>query len=222
MKKTKRKIICFDLDGTLVISTPVWHESLMEIINLDEDLIQAEELRGYVGYTVSQILKEKFKDWEKDKIKDTVTKIRSKFLEKLEKVDLIEGALDVLNLLKEDYDLAVLSNDTEDEIFKILEAAGIDSGLFSFVVGSDDVENPKPSPDELLSIKFATDQDILCMVGDAETDIKSASAAGITAVLVNTGLISDEKARLIPFDFRIDSVNDLPSILNDIENQQGQ
>jgi phosphoglycolate phosphatase len=94
----------------------------------------------------------------------------------------IEGTLKKLK--KSQLKLAIASTDTHKrtvESFKALNMASI----FDVIVGSDDVQNGKPSPDMILTILKATDcrPEATVVVGDSMSDMQMGRNAGVQACI---------------------------------------
>lgn len=72
--------------------------------------------------------------------------------------------------------------------------------FFSIVVTGDDVERPKPDPEGIYKAMTAlgANADQTWFVGDSDTDIQAARAAGVTAVGVNWFSVSQKAGGLDP------------------------
>ncbi|WP_370674580.1 HAD-IA family hydrolase [Pleomorphomonas sp. PLEO] len=86
------------------------------------------------------------------------------------------------------FGLAVCTNKREDLSHAVLKGTGL-SPLFSAVVGGDSLPEHKPHPRPLLeAIALAGGRaDMAVMVGDSETDIATARAAGVPVIAVDFG-----------------------------------
>lgn len=81
--------------------------------------------------------------------------------------------------------LAVATNKPSSLSALLLEQLGL-TGLLDHVVGPEDVEHRKPAPDALLLLcrRAGVEPARAAMVGDMETDVDAARAAGVAAILV--------------------------------------
>ena len=98
---------------------------------------------------------------------------------------LFEGAEDALRRLKEaGLKLAIATNDRRSDAEESFRMAGVLS-LFDAVVGADEVENPKPSPDmiQLACERCGTEPGNMIYFGDQPTDMRAGRAAGVRAVV---------------------------------------
>jgi phosphoglycolate phosphatase-like HAD superfamily hydrolase len=102
-----------------------------------------------------------------------------------------------VNLKNSGLILAVASTDTHSRIIESFKALGI-AGIFTLIVGPEDVANGKPAPDMILEIlnKTGCKADETIMVGDSISDMKMGRNAGVKACIgVLTGITSDLQLR---------------------------
>ena len=98
---------------------------------------------------------------------------------------LFDGAEDALRRLKKaGLKLAIATNDRRADAEESFRVAGV-LPLFDVVVGADEVENPKPSPDmvQLACEKCGTEPENMIYFGDQPTDMLAGRAAGVKAVV---------------------------------------
>jgi len=111
---------------------------------------------------------------------------------------LFEGVADALvNLKNSGLILAVASTDTHNRIIESFKALGI-AGIFTLIVGPEDVANGKPAPDMILEIlkKTGCRADETIMIGDSISDMKMGRNAGVKACIgVLTGITSGLQLR---------------------------
>jgi HAD superfamily hydrolase (TIGR01549 family) len=111
---------------------------------------------------------------------------------------LLEGVADALmNLKNSGLILAVASTDTHKRIVESFKTLGI-AGVFTVIVGPEDVANGKPAPDMILEIlkKTGCDADETIVVGDSISDMKMGRNARIKACIgVLTGITSRVQLR---------------------------
>jgi len=101
------------------------------------------------------------------------------------KPTLFEGAEEALRRLKDSgLKLAIATNDRRADAEESFRAAGV-LPLFDAVVGADEVENPKPSPDmiHLACERCGSEPLDTLYFGDQPTDILAGRAAGARAVV---------------------------------------
>ncbi len=97
---------------------------------------------------------------------------------------------------------------------RVLEEVGL-SGYFDVVLGSDSVDEKKPSPKPIYKVmeilSFRSDETLI--VGDSNYDIESGKAAGTTTIAVSYGY--RDASVLKDADFIIDDIRDLKKILTE-------
>jgi len=79
--------------------------------------------------------------------------------------------------------MAVATNEVRARASKALEEAGL-LPLIDVIVGVDEVENPKPAPDLIVSacLRCGVSPSMAVYVGDQPEDLMAAEAAGVRAV----------------------------------------
>jgi phosphoglycolate phosphatase len=107
----------------------------------------------------------------------------------IKSVELYDGIEQLLKkLTDENYTLSIATNASNEFAMKTTAHLGI-SKYFNYVVGYDDVDEPKPQPDMIL--KTMDDLGFECidtiLVGDSHKDLLSAQQSKIDCHLVNWG-----------------------------------
>jgi beta-phosphoglucomutase len=120
---------------------------------------------------------------------DAVFGLKKKYYYELARGESIAFAdtASALTQLSKEFRMAVLSN-TFRFFFEEFFPKSL-AGLFDTTLFFDEVENPKPSPDPLITVlkRLKIHADDCCYVGDAVEDIQMAVAAGAHAFSVTTG-----------------------------------
>ena len=97
--------------------------------------------------------------------------------------------------------------------------AKIPLNYFSLIIGSDDVNHVKPSPDQLLLAKRKLKSKIIAHIGDSINDIIAAKSAKILVISVATGNHKKSELRKLKPDFLLNNLKDVPKIINKLNNQ---
>jgi phosphoglycolate phosphatase len=116
------------------------------------------------------------------------------------KTSLYPGAVDALeDLRSQGYALGVCTNKPSDLAETLLNRLGV-RDLFGSMIGADTLPVRKPDPQPYLeAVKQAGgDPRSSLLIGDTETDVKTAQAAGVPVVLVGFGPEGTGVARLVP------------------------
>ncbi|MET0640694.1 MAG: HAD family hydrolase [Hyphomicrobium sp.] len=212
--------IVFDLDGTLIDTAPDLAEATNHVLStLGLERIHELEIRPFVGHGALAMI-------------EGAVKAHGRKLSERELHDLFEvfivyysahladysvpyphliAALD--GLKAEGATLAVCTNKMEAQALGVLRALKLD-GYFSALTGRDSLGHYKPDPRHLTgTIALAGGRvDKSIMVGDSETDIKTAKAAHVPVVAVSFGYSVDPVASFGP-NAIIDDYRDLRSAI---------
>jgi phosphoglycolate phosphatase len=191
---TKKEIIVFDLDGTLINSAPdlcyALNQTLSEI-NIPE--ITLQEVMGYLGDGALELIKRGITKYSNIKNFDTEL-LRLRFLEiydncLLNKTDFYPNVLQSLKDLKKmDFTLAICTNKPELLAKRIINGLN-GSSFFDIITGGDTYEFRKPDPRHLINTILETGKKVeaAIMIGDSDNDINCAKKANIPSIAVNFG-----------------------------------
>ena len=224
MKFENKKVILFDLDGTLINSGPdlaLAVNHMLQILNREtfsEDIID-----GWVG-NGAQMLVQRALSGQRE-IDETLD------------ADLCSDALDIfltfyaqnlcvatvtysnvpatLTRLKEmGYRLVIVTNKPFAFVEPILESLTL-SGLFKLILGGDSLDKKKPDPLPLLHAceKMNVSAEQCVMVGDSKNDILAANEAGMQSIGVTYGYNYGEDIGLHNPTVKIDDFSELLELL---------
>ena len=98
----------------------------------------------------------------------------------------------------------------------MLKGAKIDKKIFKEIIGVDDVRRSKPYPDEIFKAEHLAKQKADFIVGDSIYDIIAGRKARIKTIGVLSGHYSRILLKKQGADHIINSVNDLPKLLKEI------
>lgn len=208
--------VVFDLDGTLVDTAPDLAEATNYVLQtLGLDRVNELEIRPFVGHGALAMI-------------DGAIKSHGRTLSARELHDLFEvfityygahiadrsvpypNVIPTLEALRRDgATLAVCTNKIEMQARAVLEALKLD-GYFSALTGRDSLGSYKPDPRHLTGTiaRAGGRPESSIMVGDSETDIRTAKAAGIPVIAVSFGYSVDPVASFGP-DAIVDDYSDL-------------
>jgi phosphoglycolate phosphatase len=212
--------IAFDLDGTLVDTAPDLigaTNHVMGIAGLAP--VEPARIRDSISFGARAMIVQGLKVHGTELTSTEVDRLHERFLAHY--ADNIAvgsrpfpGLVSALDRLSEaGARLAVCTNKQERLSRRLLDALGL-TARFAFVAGRDTFDVFKPHPDHLTkAIRMAGgDPARAVMVGDSETDVKTARAAGIPVVGVPFGYTDIPMHDLAP-DALIEHYDELPSAL---------
>ncbi len=210
-----KKLICFDLDNTLVYSDKAHisacNEALKKLGLKEKSSNFLKNLFGMPHSEIARILLAKFNK----KLSNQFLIYYNKFLiQNCNYVKAIPGVKKTLIKLSKNYDLAILSNCSKSTIKATLKGAKINLKLFKILIGNDNVKRSKPYPDEILKAEKLEHHKPYFMVGDSIYDIIAGNKAKVKTIAVLTGHSSKNKLKKYHPNFILKSVNEVLRLLN--------
>lgn len=182
-----KKVIIFDLDGTIVNLTVDWMTLKDKLVDkyrqIYKEQFEVERVSKYLEKIVEKndenILENFFdiiRQYELEHIKDTQPIDETIFF--IKNKDLFG--------VRNDTKFAILSLNTRITIIRALELARIHDKI-DFIIGREDVRKWKPAPEGLIKIKnyFKVKKEEMVYFGDLENDLLTGKNAGIDTYLVD-------------------------------------
>jgi phosphoglycolate phosphatase len=215
--------VIFDLDGTLIDSTPIYYE-LIDVtfarlgIPPVSKIVLLEAMKDG-EFEWDLVLPDGMKSRKEEVIKNARTIIDDIAPSMFSKqVKLIPGTAEVLKKISAAGMRLALATSTVRDYLAVklapLKAAGIEN-LLEVIITADDVQNKKPHAEPLVkcSKRLGLDAVQCAYVGDTRVDIRAGNAAGMQTVGVLTGFdgydaLKKEKPKVI-----INSIADLQGAL---------
>lgn len=215
--------IFFDLDGTLVDSVPDLTAAVNVMLRqLGLPAREEAQVRTWVGNGMDNLLHRALTNDMAGQAEPELF-ARAKPLYKAAYADhisvyseLYPGVREGLAELRDaGFPMACVTNKLVEFALPLLKQLGIDH-FFATVVGGECIPRPKPAPDALLlcaeRLKVPVDRGL--MVGDSLNDVGAARNAGCSVVCVPYGYNHGRDIREARPDVVIDSIAELPPLLN--------
>ncbi len=214
----EKRLIAFDLDGTLIDSVPDLAVGVQRALQ-DVGLAQPSEaqVRDWVG-NGAQVLVERALTWALGERPEAALQqngyeafMRHYGAAPNAWTTLYPGVSEALHALREaGFALALITNKPERFIAPILDHFGL-LALFTLTVGGDSLSEKKPSPVPLIHVAQALDiaPSASVMVGDSRHDIAAGKAAGFATVALPYGYNHGEPIAQSQPDLLVSSLRDL-------------
>ena len=181
MDLTNKKLIIFDLDGTLVDSGgDIMTANNLTLKTFGFKPISYKKVKSIIGQGImGNIIKSLA--MQKKKVTEAQRQAMYDFFFNYYKKNVYvksrpyPGIKRLLKRLKQDYQLAVCSNKMEKLTKIVLQKSGLKQ-YFSFVAGGDTFKHKKPHPSVLLNVikKFQLQRKDAIFIGDSEHDYHAA------------------------------------------------
>ncbi len=191
-----RKLIIFDLDGTILNTLDDLADSTNYALRVSRFPTRTiEEVRCFVGNGIRKLIERAVPEGT---AQDMVEKVLADFTVHYgehcaDKTRPYEGIEEVITRLREMGCMtAVVSNKADFAVQELCEQYF--PGLFDYVVGEREGIRRKPSPDSVLAVldKLGTAKEETVYVGDSDVDIQTAQNAGIDILSVEWGFRDKE------------------------------
>ncbi len=216
------RAILFDLDGTLIATSNRWGDLLGETLErlrilprrldaraLGRRLVLAAEMpMNYAVAALERLGIDRALQGLADRVR------RSRGVATRADSALLEGAGAMLQGLRGDYLLAIVTTRARRDAEAILERAGL-GDLFPVVVTRQDVwfMKPHPQPVRRAAARLGVSPEACAMVGDTVMDMRAARSAGAYAVGVLSGVARREELERAGAQVILERAADLGALL---------
>jgi phosphoglycolate phosphatase-like HAD superfamily hydrolase len=184
---SNKKVIVFDLDGTIVRLAADWH-SLLETLNA-RYFEKYKEKR--IFHRMTSLLEDIVSRGDEEELQHNFSIIQQYELKNITRNEPIK---DVIFFIKNQESFgvnptarfAIFSLNTKATISRSLELSGI-ANKFEFYIGREDVRAWKPEPDGLLKIQnyFQVSNNEMIYFGDLKVDLLAGANAGVDSYLID-------------------------------------
>jgi phosphoglycolate phosphatase len=218
----KPEMILIDLDGTLIDSVPdlaYCVDAMMSALEMPEH--GEAKVRDWVGNGVERLVRRALVGQLEGEPEDELfQKAYPIFLElyaehNAKRSMLYPGVQEGLEFMKgAGYQLGCVTNKAEQFTLPLLRDLGI-ADFFEIIVSGDSLPKKKPDPMPLLHAAehFGVEPRAALMLGDSQSDVKAARAAGFRIICVSYGYNHGQDIRDFGPDAVIDSFTELEALL---------
>lgn len=181
-----KKIIVFDLDGTIVKLAVDWgyikRKMSEKYSKIYGEKCEFKHISGCLDHVVEKKDERELQNFFK--ILENYEMKNIKNNKELEETIFFINNLNLFNV-PEETKLAIFSLNTRKAIIKSLKLAKIHD-KFDYIVGREDIRKWKPNPDGLLKIKkyFDVENKDMIYFGDLQNDLRTGNNAGVESYLV--------------------------------------
>lgn len=216
-----RRYLAFDLDGTLIDSAPDIADAVNGLLaELGKAPLELAAVRTMIGDGAPVLLERAF---AASGIQEAAAGFMPRFkvfydAAATNRTELYPKVRETLTeLQREGRRLMLCTNKPTEATLLVLRHFGLDS-LFSAVVGGDSMKERKPAKEPLLETIRRAGGDVdetgsAVMIGDSYTDLATAKAAGIDAVIIPSGYGRPADAATQGAYHEIARFADLPGLL---------
>ncbi len=219
----KKKILIFDLDGTLL-------DTLGDLMNATNIAISEngfptrsyEEIKSFVGNGVAKLVARCLPDQEENplfqKCLDRFTEIYKDHYDELTKP--YDGVVDMLHQLKDEgYTLILVSNKLQEVTQHLVDK--FFPSLFDFVQGDMKGFPKKPAKEVIMRPieEFGLDVKDGVVIGDSDVDLDMANNVGINAILVSWGFKPRKYLEKLSSFRLVDSTKELLETIHEWSNK---
>ncbi len=213
----KYTTVIFDLDGTLLNTIDDLSDSLNDVLNQHGyKQIPVDDVRRFVGNGAKNLVRLSLPEQTNEEV---ITEVFEEFKKQYKnnmqnKTRPYNGIMELLlDLSRYNYKIGIVSNKFDTAV---KDLANIYFGnLISVAIGETNDIKRKPAPDSIYTAvkELGSDLNKTILVGDSETDVRTAKNAGIPCIGVTWGFRSREVLRAEGADYLIDTPREILTII---------
>ncbi len=216
------KGLIFDLDGTLVDTAPDLAAATNHVLSSEgRRAVSLDEIRAMVGQGARRLIERGFaatgSPLEPQRLEPLFKRFLDHYMDHIaDQSQLFPGVADLVARCRAaDISLAVCTNKPEALSVSLIAAMGLAQD-FPVIIGPDTIGIAKPDPAPYLEAcwRLGLEAGETLMVGDSETDIATARAAGVPVIAVSFGYTDRPVANFSP-DHIIDHFDEVWGLISE-------
>ncbi len=207
----------FDVDGTLVNSTPLHFKAWNTILDSHGIKLSAEEIYSQFGKTPIEVAQGYLRGFSHLKPEELVQEKTTFFMDHLDELIIFPFVQEFLTLLHEKHIKFVLASNgaraTISKMTQIYDFLGFSEGIIAF----EDVSNGKPHPEMVLKAIDLLQQPApsVMMVGDSIYDIQAAQAAHVHTIAIQAPFNPTDFSVVQP-TYRVTKFDEIKTFISEI------
>jgi len=210
------KALLFDFDGTIVDSKRATIDLIQDTLNhFNEKIPPEKEMSALFGYKLPEVLRRILPNASSERVHEIFIYSQTIVNKHASKVEFMPNVLDVLESLKEEYRLGLVTSRGKAGLQHLFKLHNLHY-YFKLVVDREDVAQHKPHPEGIFKAmkSMEVSPEEVLYIGDTEVDVEAAHNAGISCILIGT------ENQHFEADYHITYISELPALLKIIETNQ--
>lgn len=143
------KLAIFDMDGTLFNTNNINYYAYKEALDKYNVSIDYDYYCNYCNGRSYKVFIPPLVNNDEEKVQDIHKIKKNAYSKYLDKVKVNEHLFNIIDKLKKDYKIALVTTASKKNTYEILEYTK-KKDLFDLILTADDIENPKPNPEGFL------------------------------------------------------------------------
>ena len=202
MENKMKKAVIFDVDGVLVDSFEANFKFFTDLMNkFDQNFMEKGEFSNFFNMPMKDLIRKTVRIEDEEEIEKIWKSGKDREVQYPDELLNIPQHLEeTIKSLNRDYILGIVTSRNASDVFN-MEPISHFKQWFRIVIGYSDTKNHKPHPEPLILVaeRLGLKTDECVYIGDSESDILAAKAAGMKAVLYHKENLHDADANFSSF-----------------------